>query len=291
MTELSFQRAQLMRTVTVRGWFFIHLQCFLFGSLVDSSSLSSAPHFLSITTHVGNQAVLPCSWKSRLGEAAQSACHVQWTNPIDMVLEQQGDLKWQAAEYKGRVEVPEEKLGSGDCSLIISDVQIGDSGSYDSFMVVDGVRSKKTRVFIQSVRLSVFDHKSHQSRKQGEDLVLELHTHQSVRVIFQGRNSSEWSDLWMRGDNNTQRLEKQLLTEQLTIKKLRKSDAGLYKVLDQQGLAVSTVQLSVEEHSTSLKVHQAVNSEIPTGDAAKISCSSLLLSSVFVTLSFHIFHL
>lgn len=75
--------------------------------------------------------------------------------PVDTVFELWGDQKWQAEEFEGRVEVPEERLGSGDCSLIISDVQIGDEGRYESFMVVDGVRSKKTRVFIQSVRLFV----------------------------------------------------------------------------------------------------------------------------------------
>lgn len=100
--------------------------------------------------------VLPCSWKQRLGEVALPACHVQWTTPADTVFELRGEQKWQAEEYEGRVEVPEEKLGSGDCSLIISDVQIGDTGRYESFMVVDGARSTKTRVFIQSVKLSVF---------------------------------------------------------------------------------------------------------------------------------------
>lgn len=120
----------------------------------DSASLSSTPH-LSITSKVGNEAMLPCSWKPRLGDTALSACHVQWTNPMDTVFEQRGELRWQAEEFTGRVEVNEEKLGSGDCSLIIRDVQIGDTGSYDSFMLVDGARSKKSRVFIQSVRLSV----------------------------------------------------------------------------------------------------------------------------------------
>lgn len=60
------------------------------------------------------------------------------------------------------------------------------------------------------------------------------------------RNSSEWLDLWMRGDKDSQRLEKHPLKDQLTIKKLQKSDEGTYKVLDEHGLAVSTVQLSVE---------------------------------------------
>lgn len=73
-----------------------------------------------------------------------------------MVFEQKGALKWQADDFEGRLEVLQERLGSGDCSLIISDVQIGDAGQYESFMVVDGVRSTKSRVFVQSVQLSVF---------------------------------------------------------------------------------------------------------------------------------------
>ncbi len=124
--------------------------------LPDSSSLSSSTNLLTITSTVGNKAVLPCSWKSRLGEAGLSTCHIQWTTPAETVFELRGEQMWQAEEYKGRMEVPEEKLGSGDCSLIINDAQIGDTGRYESFMVVDGARSKKTRVFIQSVKLSVF---------------------------------------------------------------------------------------------------------------------------------------
>ncbi|XP_044028512.1 galectin 17 [Siniperca chuatsi] len=277
-----------MKTLRGRHWFFIHLHCVLVGSLVDSSSLSSASHFQSVSSSVGNQAVLPCSWKPRLGDVAPSACHIQWTTPADTVFELRGEQKWQAEEFEGRAEVPEDRLGSGDCSLIISDVQIGDSGRYESFMVVDGVRSKKTRVFIQSVKLSVFDHKSLQSHSPGEDLVLDLHTRHSVRVVFQGRNSSEWSNLWMRGDEDSERLEKHPLREQLTIRKLKSSDEGTYKVLDEQGLAVSTVQLSVEERSTAL--HQIQENQVPADDAAKSSCSALLTLSVLVT-SFQILHL
>lgn len=110
---------------------------------------------LSISYMAGDQAILPCSWKSHLGEAALPVCHVQWVTPSDTVFEQRGDDKWQAPEFEGRVRVPEEKLGSGNCSLIISDVQLGDTGRYDSFMVVDGKRSARTRVFIQGVRLLV----------------------------------------------------------------------------------------------------------------------------------------
>ncbi|XP_069372701.1 galectin 17 [Paralichthys olivaceus] len=257
----------------------VKLLGFLVVSLVDSSSLST--NFLSVTYTVGEQAVLPCSWRPRLG--ALASCHVQWqTTASAAVFEQLGAQRWQAEGYGGRVEVPEEKLVSGDCSLVISDVQLGDTGRYESFMVVDGERSKKTRVFIQGVKLSVFDHKSHQVRCPGEDLVLDLQSSHSARVVFQGRNSSEWSELWMKGDENSLRLEKDPLKEQLTVKNLRRSDEGTYKVLDGHGLSISTVQLAVQGACTRVRVHDEMKSEI-SGDAIKSSCSLLLLCFGLVT--------
>lgn len=278
-----------MNTVRQTRWFLALLRCLLVGTVIDSSSPSSISR--SVISTVGNQAVLPCNWKSRLGEEAPPTCHIQWTTPADTVFELRGEHKWQAEEFEGRVEVPEESLGSGDCSLIISDVQIGDAGRYESFMVVDGVKSTKTRVFIQSVKLSVFDHKSLQSRGPGEDLVLDLYTHHSSRVVFQSRNSSQWSDLWMRGDEDSHRLEKHPEKEQLTVKRLHSSDEGTYKVLDEYGLAVSTVQLAVEESSTARRVHVVLDHQTPAGDAARSSCSALLLFWSLLVTSLQTLHL
>ncbi|XP_034747480.1 uncharacterized protein lgals17 [Etheostoma cragini] len=157
-------------------------------------------------------------------------------------------------------------------------------------MVVDGQRDGKTRVFIQSVKLSVFDHKSLESRGPGEDLVLDLYTRHSVRVVFQGRDSSEWADLWMRGDEDSPRLQKHPLNEQLAITKLTSADEGTYKVLDAAGLAVSTVQLAVNEKHTARKSYQSQENPAPTGETAKSSCSALLVSSLLVT-GFQILHL
>ncbi|KAM7384873.1 hypothetical protein PAMA_011977 [Pampus argenteus] len=278
-----------METVTKRLWFFNLLYCFLIGRLVDSSSLSSVTPFLSVSSMVGNQAILPCSWKSRLGEVAPPACHIQWTTPVDTVFEQRGKERWQAEVFEGRVEVPEEKLGSGDCSLIINDVQIGDTGRYESFLLVDGAWSRTTRVFIQSVRLSVSDHKSRQSRAPGEDLVLDLYTRHSVRVVYLGSNSSEWSVLWMKGDGDSQRVKKHPVKEQLMIKELKLSDKGTYKVLDEEGLTISTVQLTVEENSTDRRSEQTLEYQV-ADDAAQRGCSALLFFSGLVA-NFLILHL
>ncbi|XP_069566411.1 galectin 17 [Brachyistius frenatus] len=271
-----------MKTIHIFFWFFIHQQCFLIGLLVDSSHLSSASESPPVTVTAGNRAVLPCSWKSVLAEATPSVCHVQWAKRADTVFERRGEVRWEADGFEDRVEVPWEELGSGNCSLIISDVQIGDAGRYESFVVVDGTRSQRRRVFIRSVKLFVFDHKSHESRRPGEDLVLQLHTSHSYRVVFQARNSSEWSDVWMRDNKNTQHLWKHPLLNQLTIKNVKGSAEGTYKVLDEQGRAVSTVQLSVEENSTDRRIQQMIRS-VPTGDAARSSYSLVLLPAVLVS--------
>ncbi|XP_035475925.2 galectin 17 [Scophthalmus maximus] len=274
-------------TSSEKLWWFVLHRCFLIGSLVDSSSLAATTHFLSVTSTVGERAVLPCSWSSRLRSAAAAAasnCHIQWqTTASDTVFEKRGPQRWQAAEFEGRVEVPEEQLGHGDCSLVISDVQIGDTGRYESFMVVDGERSGKTRVFIQGVRLSVFDHKSRQAQGPGGELVLDLHTRHSVRVVFQGRNSSVWSTLWIKDDDESSgRMQKHPERQQLIMKNLERSDEGTYKVLDKHGLSISTVQLAVEG---SPEVQTRVGSEVSAaGDASRSSRSSdLLVTSALVT--------
>ncbi|XP_054910904.1 galectin 17 [Poeciliopsis prolifica] len=258
-------------------WSFIFLQGFLTGNLVDSSALPSVANPVPVLTEVGNQVVLPCSWKDSQKEVSASGCHIQWMTPPYTVFEQLGEDRWQAAEYEGRVEVPLEKLNSGDCSLIIKDVQISDTGRYESFIVVDGVRSQKSRVFIQSVKLSVTDHKSQKSLYQGDDLVLNLYTPHSYAVVFQSRNSSEWVNLWKRGDENNERIEKHHQLEQLTIKNLQYFDEGIYKVLDQDDLSVSTIKLSIKENSPSSRI-QEKREQILIDAAATSSCSALLLS-------------
>ncbi|KAM9384767.1 uncharacterized protein KZ484_006462 [Pholidichthys leucotaenia] len=267
---------------------FIQLSSFWICTLVDSSPLPPTTTSL-VTSSVGGQAVLPCSWKSLPEVAtAPSLCHIQWATLADLVFERLGQKMWQAPEFKGRATVPEEKLGSGNCSLIISDVQIGDTGSYESFVVMDTTQNKGVRVFIQSVKLLVSDHKSIKSHHPGEDLVLELHTSHSYRVVFLSRNSSMWSEVWRREDKNDGRLEKHPVHEQVTIKNVQSSDEGIYKVIDEHGLAVSTVQLFIKEGTASPKTQDRLD-YVPTDCAPKIGCSGLFLLSALIS-SVHILH-
>ncbi|XP_029918955.1 galectin 17 [Myripristis murdjan] len=235
-------------------WYLPCLQSLLISTLVEASALpphSSTP--VPVSSLVGGQAVLPCSWTSRLSRPAASACRVQWQTPV------------------GRAEVPEERLEAGDCSLVVNDVQFGDVGLYESVLLLQGERPQRT-VIIQSVRLAVFDHKSVQSRAPGEDMVLQLHTPRALRVVFQDRNGSEWSDLWTRGEAKNPRMQKDPDREQLTLRSVQRSDEGMYKVLDEQGLAVSTVQLTVEEGGTALKIHHNQESQVLLGDVSRSGC-------------------
>lgn len=131
------------------------LTCFLVGGSVEASA--PPPLHLSVSCSVGHRAVLPCSWRRLLGSVAPPACHLQWATPDAAVLEQLGAQRWEALGFQGRLQ------GPGDCSLVISDAQIGDTGQYESFMVLEGPRGP-TQVFIQSVRLAVHDHESQESR-------------------------------------------------------------------------------------------------------------------------------
>lgn len=47
-------------------------------------------------------------------------------------------------------------------------------------------------------------------------------------------------------EQTSERLEQSLWGDKLTLKNLKYSDEGIYKVLDEQGVSVSTIKLSVE---------------------------------------------
>uniref|UniRef100_A0A4W5N7D8 Ig-like domain-containing protein n=1 Tax=Hucho hucho TaxID=62062 RepID=A0A4W5N7D8_9TELE len=254
---------------------FIHLHCLWIVGCVTSSSLPSVP--VSISFPVGSQAILPCKWKSQLDNVP--VCHVLWQTPDELVFEQKGEQRWQAREFEGRLEVPEEKLWEGDCSLILRDVQFGDVGLYESFIVVNRTRIKK-RVFIQRVQLSVYDHKFKLSMGMGEDLVLKLHTPQAMRVVFQGRNSREWKVLWVRGDEKVNRGRLEEAEGVVVLRGLRIDNSGTYKVLDSLGLSVSTVKLTVEEVAKTQKIPHIQDK--PVGKSTVYRSSSLLI--VFVLL-------
>ncbi|KAI4874128.1 hypothetical protein NFI96_001939 [Prochilodus magdalenae] len=207
-------------------------------SCAGSSPLSSVVHTWS---GVGLEAVLPCTWKSYVDASSQTP-YIQWETVTDTVFERKGERSFQGEAFRNRVDVPKEILEEGNCSLFFTDVQFGDAGIYESYLVVGQSRIKK-RIFLQSVQLLVFDHKLVLSVESGKDLILEKYTSRAETLVFESSKSSELSVLWRRGGNGDTRVEES--EGKLVLKRVRPSDSGVYRVMDADGLALSTAKVSV----------------------------------------------
>ncbi|XP_066525453.1 butyrophilin subfamily 1 member A1-like isoform X2 [Hoplias malabaricus] len=120
----------------------------------------SAQPPISISVRVGSSALLPCDWRKVSSEQSSSESpYVEWRTISGTVLERRGEELYQSEEYEGRVDVPEDQLLKGDCSLVLKNVRAEDAGIYESYLVVKqkkkSIQSK--RVYLQSVELSVDD--------------------------------------------------------------------------------------------------------------------------------------
>ncbi|KAG7457612.1 hypothetical protein MATL_G00229020 [Megalops atlanticus] len=255
---------------------------FLAGS---SASPSSFPW---VTYHVGHKAILPCNWTSFMeGSWSPRSTYLTWQTPKESVFEMLGAARFEGKGYEGRVEVPGKGFEQGDCSLCLRELRFSDAGLYESFIAVgDG----KMRSFIRSVQLVVRDHKYRESLREGEDLVLKLHTPEAMTVVFQGSGQPEWGVVWERG---AQEGSRGVLNgdKELIITGVQMKDAGTYKVMDSQGLAVSTVHLRVTEipktHKPNSREHyekqgdrEAHSGVYRVSATASLILASLLLSSL-----------
>ncbi|KAK7939896.1 hypothetical protein WMY93_003222 [Mugilogobius chulae] len=182
-----------------------------------------------------------------------------------------GSERWTSPDLSDRAEVPESRLQSGDCSLLIRDVQVTDGGQYNGYMILepDQTRTRtETGVFICSVKLLVYDHSSVQTKRPGEDLLLDLFTPHSMTL---------------RDSPVSPRVHKVPLKEQLSLKSVSESDQGIYKVLDQKGLTVSSTRLAVDPHaSTALKFSVE---DYTRGVGVKLVPSALLILTSVLTAS------
>ncbi|KAL6473497.1 hypothetical protein MHYP_G00170580 [Metynnis hypsauchen] len=128
----------------------------LYGSILWSATCVSslpAPSRIFMFARVGSSAVLPCDWRN----VSSQSPHVVWRTFAETVFERRGGDLYQGEGYEDRVDVPEDHLLKGDCSLELKNVRSEDAGVYESFLLVR--RKKRSlhtkRVFLQSVQLSV----------------------------------------------------------------------------------------------------------------------------------------
>ncbi|XP_060771392.1 butyrophilin subfamily 1 member A1-like isoform X3 [Neoarius graeffei] len=101
-----------------------------------------------ISARVGSTAVLPCEWR----DPSIQTPYVEWYIDSKVVFERKGKESFPGEGYEGRVDVPEDELRKGNCSLVLRNVSVTDEAIYKSSMLVEHT---KEQVLIQKVRLSV----------------------------------------------------------------------------------------------------------------------------------------
>ncbi|KAB5565302.1 hypothetical protein PHYPO_G00239570 [Pangasianodon hypophthalmus] len=127
--------------------------CIVLGSM--RVSLLSAEAEITVSGHVGSTAVLPCELQS----VGTETPHIWWITESEDVFEREGEESDQGEGYEGRVDVPEEELRKGNCSLVLRNLTLTDAGVYTSYQIVR--RSKRSaslmskRDLISRVNLSV----------------------------------------------------------------------------------------------------------------------------------------
>ncbi|XP_046714763.1 uncharacterized protein LOC124392117 [Silurus meridionalis] len=99
-----------------------------------------------VSAQVGSTAVLPCDWR----HLSIQTYYVKWIIGLKIVFEREGNETFQGEGYEGRVDVPEEELLKGNCSLVLKNVSVTDETLYSSYMVV--INNYK---LVQKVKLSV----------------------------------------------------------------------------------------------------------------------------------------
>ncbi|XP_064204963.1 galectin 17 isoform X2 [Anguilla rostrata] len=273
----------MLRPFKICGW--VSVQCVLLHCLIHLSVSE-----LSVFYYVGDQAMLPCNWTSCVGAVRSSSSpYLWWETPMESVFELQGGLCFEGPDYKGRVEVKPRSFEEGDCSLLLREVRFSDAGPYESFISVG-----KRRRFIRSVELNVRDHKSKETVVEGQQLKLKLHTTQAATVVFQRNREAGANVIWQRGGGGSRQGHLTEGERELILSAVTLEDSGTYRVLDPDGLAVSTVHLTVEEALNKLPVPEGRKDGAYNEDARDVQSSAIRTSGTSLIMSsllFIIYHI
>ncbi|KAF5900491.1 antigen like protein, partial [Clarias magur] len=106
---------------------------------MTEDSLGAVPH-VTVSAPVGSTVVLPC----KLTNVFTQTPHVLWRTDGEDVFERSSEGTADGEGYEGRVDVHEDELRKGNCSLVLKDVRLTDVGDYRSFVLALSVN--KTEV-------------------------------------------------------------------------------------------------------------------------------------------------
>uniref|UniRef100_A0A3B4ENG5 Immunoglobulin V-set domain-containing protein n=1 Tax=Pygocentrus nattereri TaxID=42514 RepID=A0A3B4ENG5_PYGNA len=158
-------------------------------SLTTWAGSISAQSTVFMSATVGSPVVLPCDWRNiATTESASQTPHVVWRTFAGTVFERRGGDLYQGAGYEDRVDVPEDHLLMGDCSLELKNIRPEDAGVYESFLVVRRMKRSlnSKRLLVQSVELSVDDapEESHSENKAAACSAGTIQTSSWITAIF-----------------------------------------------------------------------------------------------------------
>ncbi|XP_047675958.1 uncharacterized protein LOC113634393 isoform X3 [Tachysurus fulvidraco] len=133
----------------------LHFDVFLRTSAHIEGIMTWALGILCITTFL---TVLPCELQTVDTETP----HIMWTIDTETVFERRGKETYEGEGYEGRVDVPEEELRKGNCSLVLKHLKLNDTADYMSYEMrgtrrLNRVKRSETPKIklISSVHLSV----------------------------------------------------------------------------------------------------------------------------------------
>ncbi|XP_060743239.1 uncharacterized protein LOC132857242 isoform X2 [Tachysurus vachellii] len=138
----------------------------------EINSVNLSVYGLQISAPVGSTVVLPCDWS----HLSIKTPHVQWFIGSETVFDRKGKEINQSERYEGRVDVPEDELLKGNCSLVMN-ISVNDTGIYSSSMLITDTQES---VLVQKVKLSVVE----DSVNEGGSLYEDSDLHQTGGIIW-----------------------------------------------------------------------------------------------------------
>ncbi|KAI5612981.1 hypothetical protein C0J50_4223 [Silurus asotus] len=121
----------------------------------------------SVSAQVGSTAVLPCDCRN----ISIKTPNVEWSIGDEIVFKREGKDTSYGEGYEGLVDVSEEELLKGNCSLVLKNISVTDEALYSGFILTN---DKKNRDFVLKVKLSVsvvMDRLTDESREQVEKIL------------------------------------------------------------------------------------------------------------------------
>ncbi|KAK2834047.1 hypothetical protein Q7C36_014748 [Tachysurus vachellii] len=103
---------------------------------------------LQISAPVGSTVVLPCDWS----HLSIKTPYVKWFIETKTMFKQKAKDYIRGEGYEGRVDVPEDELLKGNCSLVLKNVSVNDAAVYRSSLLL---KNKEETRLVQTVTFSV----------------------------------------------------------------------------------------------------------------------------------------